>query len=197
MNMQKYEKPEGIINLAPLSPSEIAHNATDQANVLMDIINDSQADWVMVMGKSRYLRYEAWQTIAQFNQCSPITRWTRPVYDDDDKLVAYEARVEVIRIDSGMVIGAAEAMCGINENVAKGRPDAIAKQNAARSMSQTRASSKALRMIFSFVVVLAGYSPTSAEEMGTPRPRLYEMGKKKGGGSGSMIVDAGDEEDDE
>ena len=197
MNMQKYEPSGEIVSATPLSPAMVAENAADQANVLMDIINRGDADWVMVMGKSRYLRFEAWQTIAQFNRCSSVTEWTHPVYDEDNRLVAYEARVKVIMIDTGMTVGAAESMCGINEHVTKGRSDTMGKHNAARSMAQTRAASKALRMIFSFVVVLAGYSPTSAEEMIGDRPRLVDMGKKKNGklGSSMMIIDEEDDED--
>lgn len=49
-----------------------------------------------------------------------------------------------------------------------------------RSMAQTRACAKALRQVFAWVVVLAGYKPTVAEEMdGEPREGQGEQGDEK------------------
>lgn len=46
-----------------------------------------------------------------------------------------------------------------------------------RSMAQTRAAAKALRLVFSWVVVLAGYRPTPAEEIADmPGARTEERG---------------------
>lgn len=42
-----------------------------------------------------------------------------------------------------------------------------------RSMAQTRASAKAFRNVLAWVVVLAGYKPTPAEEMPSPDPQDY------------------------
>ena len=43
-----------------------------------------------------------------------------------------------------------------------------------RSMAQTRASAKAFRNVLAWVVVLAGYRPTPAEEMLSPDPQDYD-----------------------
>jgi hypothetical protein len=61
---------------------------------------------------------------------------------------------------AGQVVGAAEAECLRSERTWKGRDD-----YALRSMAQTRAVSKALRGPLGFVVTLAGYEATPAEEM--------------------------------
>ena len=58
------------------------------------------------------------------------------------------------------MIGAAEAECLYAEANWKGRDD-----YALRSMAQTRATSKALRQPLGFVISLAGFDPTPAEEM--------------------------------
>jgi hypothetical protein len=71
----------------------------------------------------------------------------------------WEARVEA-RTLAGQVVGAAEAECLRTEKTWSSRDD-----YALRSMAQTRAVSKALRGPLGFVVTLAGYEATPAEEM--------------------------------
>lgn len=83
----------------------------------------------------------------------PVVEWTRPVQD------GWEARVEA-RTLAGQVVGAAEAECLRSEKQWKSRDD-----YALRSMAQTRAVSKALRGPLGFVVTLAGFEATPAEEM--------------------------------
>ena len=82
----------------------------------------------------------------------------------------WEARVEV-RTRDGQVIGAAEAECMRDE-----KRWATADDYAVRSMAQTRAASKALKMPLGFVFAMAGYETTPAEEMPSvveqpPRPK--------------------------
>ena len=60
----------------------------------------------------------------------------------------------------GEVISSAEAMTTIDEPNWKTRPEFML-----RSMAQTRASAKALRNVFAWIVVMAGLKPTPAEEM--------------------------------
>ena len=85
----------------------------------------------------------------------PHIQWTRPLEDGG----GWEARCEVKRPD-GAVLGAAEAQCGMDEQMWAGR-----SRSARRSMAQTRATSKAMRVVFSWVMTLAGYEATPAEEM--------------------------------
>ena len=73
----------------------------------------------------------------------------------------WEARVEARTLD-GRTIGAAEACCTRDESRWKTQPD-----YAIRSMAQTRATSKALRGPLGFIVTLAGFQATPAEEMGS------------------------------
>jgi hypothetical protein len=87
--------------------------------------------------------------------------WTKPLDGEAPagRSFGFEARVEARTLD-GRVIGAAEAMCTRNERRWKSADD-----YAIRSMAQTRATSKALRGPLGFVVTLAGYQATPAEEM--------------------------------
>lgn len=76
----------------------------------------------------------------------------------------WEARVEV-RTPDGTVVGAAEAMCSRAEVKWGTREDF-----ALRSMAETRAESRAFRRATGWIIHLAGYSPTPAEEMNGPEP---------------------------
>ena len=72
----------------------------------------------------------------------------------------WEACVE-IRTASGVVVGRAEAMCSRSEETWNQREDF-----ALRSMAETRAESRAYRRAVGWIVNIAGYNPTPAEEMG-------------------------------
>lgn len=71
----------------------------------------------------------------------------------------WEAKVE-IRTPDGTIVGTAEAMCSRAESTWSRRDD-----YAVRSMAETRAESRAYRRAAGWIVSLAGYSPTPAEEM--------------------------------
>ena len=131
--------------------------AQEKAKILQDIVN--QAGLAKNLGgKKAHLEYEAWVTIAAFYGCTPIVEWTRLI-EYDGKAVGYEAKVNIINSDN-RVISSAEAMCTFGEANWRNKPIF-----QLRSMAQTRAGSKAARMVFSWVAVLAGYSPTPYEEM--------------------------------
>jgi len=73
---------------------------------------------------------------------------------------SYEATVELIRASDGAVIGRGSAICGMDESTWASRP-----RYARRSMAITRATGKAFRLGYSWIITLAGYAPTPAEEM--------------------------------
>jgi len=102
--------------------------------------------------------------------------------------LAYEARV-ILVTSSGQTIGAGEAICSSNE-----RNWASRDEFALKSMAQTRATGKAARTGFSWIMSLAGFEVTPAEEMvadpiqdappptiqpwGSPPPRTPQTGRK-------------------
>lgn len=103
---------------------------------------------------------EAWQTLGAMLRLTPVCEWSRPIEG------GWEARVAVVAAD-GRTVGAAEAQCTRSERLWSSRDDF-----ALRSMAQTRATGKSLRSVLGFVMVLAGYQATPAEEMdGEERPR--------------------------
>ena len=83
----------------------------------------------------------------------PVLEWTRKLDN------GWEARVEAKTL-SGAIVGAAEAECTRDERAWASRDDF-----ALRSMAQTRATAKALRMPLGFVMTLGGFQATPAEEM--------------------------------
>ena len=93
----------------------------------------------------------------------PVVVWSKPVMVDG-KHVGWEARVEA-RTRDGSVVGAAEAECMVSERTWGSRDD-----YARRSMAQTRATSKAMRGPLGFVMTLAGFEATPAEEMPRDEP---------------------------
>lgn len=93
----------------------------------------------------------------QTDGCDTYTK-EKPVVVDAG-LGGWEARVEV-KNAAGMTIGAAESECRWSEPTWADRDS-----YALRSMAQTRATSKALRQPLGFIVQLAGFEATPAEEM--------------------------------
>ena len=137
-------------------PAEIIAKATQVADVLKSVID--KKGLIQRIGDNEYVDVEGWQTLATLTSVSPVLEWTRKTDD------GWEARVQVVN-RNGMVIGAGEAQCGRSERNWKNRDDF-----AIRSMAQTRATSKALRSVLAFIMVLAGYQPTPAAEMPAAQP---------------------------
>jgi hypothetical protein len=107
----------------------------------------------------KHILVEGWTLLGTMLRVYPYLVWSRPIEG------GFEARVEA-RTLYGTVVGAAESQCTRSENLWRNRDD-----HALRSMAQTRATSKALKMPLGFVFSMAGYDTTPAEEMPTePEP---------------------------
>lgn len=132
-------------------PKAIITAATAQANSLATVVRDKRLA-SHIEGKE-YVRVEGWTLLGTMLGVFPICTWTRPLED------GWEARVEA-RTLAGQLVGAAEAQCTRDERNWQTRAG-----YALRSMAQTRATAKALRLPLGFVMSLAGYESTPAEEM--------------------------------
>jgi len=141
-------------------PSEVVRRATSVANELKNVLRDQRL--ISNISGKEHVRVEGWTLLGTMLGVFPVCEWTRKLDN------GWEARVEA-RTLSGAVVGAAEAECLRSENQWKSRDD-----YALRSMAQTRATSKALRQPLGFVVSLAGFDPTPAEEM--PREQRGDGG---------------------
>lgn len=134
-------------------PAELVRRATDAANELARIIKTKQL-FSRINGKE-FVRCEGWTTLAMMMGCLPVE-----VSCEKDEDGTYIAVVELRRMSDGQMLTRASAECGMDEPTWKSR-----SSYARRSMAITRATSKACRIAFSWIMVLAGYQPTPAEEI--------------------------------
>ena len=134
-------------------PKELVESARKMAVELASVID--QCNLYLMIGAKKYVELEGWTLLGSMLGVFPVTVWSRRMVDPD----GWEARVEA-RTQSGAVVGAAEAMCLESEKNWAGKDDFTL-----RSMAQTRAAGKAMRLPLSFVMTLAGYAPTPREEM--------------------------------
>lgn len=156
-------------------PVEIIEKATAVANALKSVVA-SRGLITMISGRE-HPKVEAWQTLGSMLGVFPVKEWVREIpwpepipaalksAKDAGRSFGFEASFIAQRAD-GTVVGGGEAACTRTENMWKGRDD-----YALRSMAQTRATSKALKGPLGFVMSLAGYETTPAEEMPAEPPR--------------------------
>jgi len=168
--LARYEAPG--MDLAR-KPEEVLTQAKEAAKALQGVIS-SKAKKVIISGE-QYLEFEDWQTVGRFYGVTAKVMSTQ--FIDIGGVQGFEARAVAIRNVDGMELSGADAMCLNDETNWKNRPLFML-----RSMAQTRACAKSLRNVLAWVVVLAGYRPTPAEEMegvGDRKPPLQEPQKKQ------------------
>lgn len=137
-------------------PQQVLAEAQEAARALAQVIGNKKKK--VMFGGEQYLEYEDWLTIARFYGVTAKVDEAEYVEYGDQH--GFKAHASAIMNPSGQVLSAAEALCLDSEpNWAKKPLFQLA------SMAQTRAAAKALRNVFSWVVVMAGYRPTPAEEM--------------------------------
>lgn len=149
-------QPEQQLLSVSRPPDVILQEAKRAAQALQQVIS-SKPRKVMFGGK-QYVESDDWALIARFYGATSKVRETRFVEFGEVK--GFEAMADVILVSTGQVISSGEAMCLSDEKNWSNKP-----LFQLRSMAQTRACAKALRNVFSWVVVLAGFAPTPAEEM--------------------------------
>jgi len=141
------------------SPQEVVETASEQSKLLMKIVEQTKC--FQQIRDKKYLMVEAWEMIGAFNNCHAVTESVQPVVEDG-QTIGYQAKVQLWK--NGDVVGGASMPRLFTENACKGK-EKDARHKAAMSAAQTFATSKAYRMNFSHVAILAGYQPTPAEEM--------------------------------
>lgn len=136
-----------------LEPDKQIEYAAKIASTLTRVI-EKQGLFQNIQGK-KYVTLGGWQILGSFLGVLP--REDSVVELDDG---SYVAHVNLIKQIDGTVIGGASALCSIQE-----KRWANADKFARRSMAVSRATGKAYRLSFSWIVNLAGYAETPAEEM--------------------------------
>lgn len=129
--------------------------ASDRAKLAADIIEQRKL-YTVIEGK-KHVHVEGWVTLARLYRYVPDIEWTRPVEGG-----GWEARAKLIDAGTGAVVAHGEHECGTRGDTKRWMD---ASSYAQKSMAQTRAVGKVCRLTQSWIMVLAGYSPTPAEEM--------------------------------
>lgn len=145
-------------------PAEVIEAATAVAEALTNILEERKLYAVMGHDKDgkerRHVQIEGWALLGSMTGVFASTVWTKEILDPKTgKPLGWEARAEAHTL-AGALVGAAEAECRLAEDNWSDR-DSF----AIKSMAQTRAQSKSLAMPLRFIVELAGFAGTPAEEM--------------------------------
>ena len=137
--------------------------ATEVADALTDVLETQGLTVELKKGQPKYVTAEGWNTLGTILGTYACTEEVVPFTDSKAK-TAFKAKVSIMQGDK--VLSTAEAIAtsgGFQKD-----------EQSIYSMAQTRAMGKAYRMAFSWIIKLAGYSPTPAEEM-----RELELAEKK------------------
>ena len=126
--------------------------ATEVATTLNEVIQ-TQGLAVNIQGNN-YVTAEGWNCLGTMLGTYARTEYVEKI----EKPKGYKARVSIMQGDNVLATAEAIATFGGFQKT----PQAV------YSMAQTRAMGKAYRMCFSWIVKLAGYQPTPAEEMEHP-----------------------------
>jgi len=136
-------------------PTGMLDKAKTASVILKRVVQE--AGLIVKIGPSEHIKFEGWMVLGQLFGVTCMVQSTAELTQNDE-FYGYEASAAVLR--DGQVISRAESMCCIDEPNWKNKP-----RFQLRSMAQTRACGKAFRNCLSFIVSLAGYSATPAEEM--------------------------------
>jgi hypothetical protein len=148
-------------------PAAVVDRASAVATALAKVIKERKLS--TKIGGKDHVQVEGWTLLGSMLGVFAEVEWSRPLEN------GWEARA-VARTLAGNVVGAAEAMCTANEGRWRS-----ADPYAVRSMAQTRAVSKALRLPLGFLMHLAGYSATPAEEVPEDQSDRSERASALGG----------------
>lgn len=143
--------PAPSTNLFAADPVESLEKSKQVATALTDVLRGG--GMIANIQRKEYVNVEGWQTLGSMVGVSGVVTHTEKL--DNGFMATAEARTM-----DGRVIGRADALCTRDESSWKSRDD-----YALLGMAQTRAISRALRGPLGFVVKLAGFEATSAEEV--------------------------------
>ena len=149
----------------PVSPKDDIALATDIANQLADVIEKKKV-YRIIEGK-KFPVAEAWQTVVALDHAHPNVDWVEPIIENE-QTVGYLAKVLIVK--NGETIASGIMPCGFDDYSCRGK-SGTAKHRACMSTAQTWAGAKAARTKYAWIMVLAGYEPTPAEEM-DPGPHM-------------------------
>ena len=142
--------------------------ATNVANCLAPLVREQG---LVVKGlnnqdkEAEYVTVEGWEVLGTMLGIVPDTRIVEEMKNDKGRVVGFKARATLYQnpiLDDGKIVGGtvlstAEAYCT--------KDDFQKKYFSMASMAQTRALGKAYRMALSWIMKMAGFEATYAEDM--------------------------------
>ena len=149
------------------NPAGMVAQAKVVATTLKSIITDLKLSKIISGGEHVFV--EGWTTLGAMIGVLPRTVSVEEltiIYEGGEWTV-FEATVELVRTSDGFVVGRGIAECGAPDEVSKeGKPIwANRARQAKKSMAITRATGKAYRLSYSWIIKMAGYESAPAEEM--------------------------------
>jgi len=152
-----YGGPPAVTLFGTDDPDAVIVESTRHANALAKVVDERKL-FTTIQGK-RHVHVDGWTLLGSMMGVFPVEEG-EAVPVEVDGVKGFKATVKAVT-RSGETVGRATAYCMRDEDRWRG-----AKLHALASMAQTRATSKALKGPLGFIVKLAGFSPTPAEEMG-------------------------------
>ena len=126
------------------------------SNQLKQIIVDKKL-YSPIRGKN-FVNVEGWQIAGMSCGIYPVV--SELVNLSNETEIKYQATVVLYRMSDGAIMGRGIALCSNKERTKKSF-----EEYAIASMAQTRAVGKAYRTVLGYIMKMAGYETTPAEEM--------------------------------
>jgi hypothetical protein len=172
MSLELAPADQPVSLFAGQTPRDVVQAATTAADALHDLI-DKQSLSVRIRNREHVL-VEGWQACGSLVgvfavKDGGVRELPWPDTEPHDRAYGYAASYFAVK--DGQQVGWGEGRCTRSEKDWAARDDF-----ALSSMAQTRGQSRALRQPLGWVVSLAGYSATPAEEMGGDDPPALRWG---------------------
>lgn len=146
-------------SLAISNPKELVARATELANALAQIINKKKL-YTVIKGKKgppkKHVYVDGWTTLGAMLGVVPVEEYCNQLEGQK----GYIAKVKLIRVADGVQVGGASAECRASEPNWDDR-----EFYTLRSMAITRATGKAFRLSFAWIMKLAGFEAAPADEL--------------------------------
>jgi hypothetical protein len=136
-----------------VNPQAMMAYALEISDTLTDVLR--QRGMTQKFGQGEHVKSEGWQLAGSL---LGFTTAEGPIVELEDG--SFEATVELRSISTGRILATASARCGNDEATWKSKP-----KYARRSMAITRAIGRVYAQNFRWIIKLAGYETTPAEEM--------------------------------
>ena len=145
----------------PEAPADFYQRCKEVAKVVKQFVRTTPSLKMRLDGK-KYAYAPVWQFAAACFGITPMVTSTEELLTDDRKEMGYLATAHAID-RTGRVISGADATCMCAEEDWQNKPSF-----QLRSMAETRACTKVLSNILRYVMVMAGFCPTPADEISGP-----------------------------